>query len=101
MSSHVPIPRVSDLPGPAALARAVARASSSRQELALEEPPVRRFVNLSITREDKEAADSVQAWYSFREGRRVPHWELFNLVLAEALANPEGRFYKMTSRSWV
>ncbi|HUR69029.1 MAG TPA: hypothetical protein VM370_07255 [Candidatus Thermoplasmatota archaeon] len=88
----------SELPGPLALQRTVMVA---RAEPALEEPQIRRFVNLSITRLDKEATDTVQAWFSFREGRRVPLWELYNLILAEALENREGRFYRMGSRSWV
>lgn len=62
---------------------------------------MRRFINAVVTREDKEAADTVAAWYSFRVGRRVPHWELYNLLLAEALENERGRFYRMTCRSWL
>lgn len=100
MSSE-PLPDPSDLPGPAALARTIAQAAVPRHELALQEPQVRRFVNLSVSREDKEAADTVQAWYGFQVGRRVPHWELYNLVLAEALQNERGRFYRMTAKSWV
>lgn len=64
-------------------------------------PPERRFVSVGVTREDKEALDAVQAWYSFRMGRRVPHWELFNLLLAEAVQNEKGRFFRMTQRSWL
>jgi hypothetical protein len=56
---------------------------------------------MCVTRDDKEATDAVQAWYGFREGRRVPHWELYNLILAEALENKRGRFYRMGQRSWV
>lgn len=86
----------SSLPGPRALARVVAGV-----EPVLGEPPVRRFINLSITREDKEATDAVQGWFSFREGRRVPLWELYNVILAEALENEQGRFFRMSARSWV
>lgn len=82
-------------------ARAVQRALLARPELALDLGPERQFINVCVSREDKEALDAVQAWYSYREARRVPHWELFNLLLAEALANPEGRFYKMTQRLWL
>ena len=89
------------LPGPAAIERTIATASVPRHELAIHEAPERRFVNISVTREDKEAFDAVQAWYSFRAGRRVPHWELFNLVLADALDRQDGRFYRMAARSWV
>ena len=94
---------VADLPGPRALRRASRRArlGAARHELALDTGPQRAFVNVSVTRDDKEALEAVQAWYSFREGRRVPHWELFNLILAEALQNEKGRFFRMTQRSWV
>jgi len=101
MSSDDPVPHVNDLPGPAALARAVAASKVPRHELALQERPVRRFINAVVTREDKEAADTIQAWYSFRVGRRVPHWELYNALLAEAVENEKGRFYRMTAKSWV
>lgn len=82
-------------------ARAVQRALLARPGLALDTDPERQFINICVSREDKEALDAIQAWYSYREARRVPHWELFNLILAEALANPSGRFYKMTERSWL
>lgn len=96
------VPHVNDLPGPAAVARAVAAANARRGELAWQERrPVRRYVNVVVLRDDKEAADTVKAWYSFREGRPVAHWELYNLLLAEALQNEKGRFYRMSARSWV
>lgn len=97
-----PVPHVNDLPGPTALARAVASAKAPRGALEWQERrPVRRYVNVVVLRDDKEAADTVKAWYSFRQGRPVPHWELYNLLLAEALQNEKGRFYGLTARSWA
>lgn len=96
------VPHVSELPGPAAIARAVAAANGPRRALEWQERrPVRRYVNVVVLRDDKEAADTVKGWYSFHQGRAVPHWELYNLLLAEALQNEKGRFFRLTSRSWV
>ena len=96
-------PSASALPGPVAIERSLVTATlpGPHHELAIAVPPERRFVNVGVTREDKEAADTIQAWYSFREGRRVPHWELYNLLLAEAVENEKGRFFRMTSRTWL
>lgn len=61
-------------------------------ELALDVFPQARLATVMLRREDKEVFDALQAWWHFRHGRRLTQWELFSLILAEALEDPAGRF---------
>lgn len=70
----------------------VGRAGWQEYELALDVFPRARTCMVALRREDKEVFDALQAWWHFRHGRRLTQWELFSLVLAEALENPGGRF---------
>ncbi len=61
-------------------------------ELALDAFPVARTQVIALRREDKEVFDALQAWWHFRQGKRLTQWELFSLLLADALENADGRF---------
>lgn len=63
-------------------------------ELAVEMPPPRRTRTIQLRVEDKEVFDSLQAWWFYETGQRLPQWEVFTLVLADALENPSGRFVR-------
>lgn len=54
-------------------------------ELALDLPPVRRFATVQVLREDKFVFDALQGWYRAQTGRPVFQWDLFTLLLVEAL----------------
>ena len=81
--------------------RAIARESLRkhdprfRYELALDEMPPRRTRTIEVGEPAKDVFDELQAWYFVQTGRRVTHWELFDLLLADAIENPLGRF-----RAW-
>lgn len=61
----------------------------SRYELAIETPLRRALTSVNLRPEDKAVFDALQAFYSLRQGRALRQWEVFSLVLAEALASQE------------
>lgn len=61
-------------------------------ELAVETPVVRKTATVQVRPEDKVLFDALQAWYLFTAGKRLTQWELFTLVLVDALENQAGRF---------
>ncbi|MEA3200615.1 MAG: hypothetical protein QOE90_2043 [Thermoplasmata archaeon] len=59
-------------------------------ELALETPPPPRLGSINVRPEDKAVFDAVQKLVSFHRGRSVTQWELFTMLLADAVANKRG-----------
>ena len=59
-------------------------------ELALDAPAEPRLATVQVSREDKAVFDALQAWWLFRRGRRLTQWELFSLLLGDALGNDAG-----------
>jgi hypothetical protein len=59
-------------------------------ELLFEAPPPPRLATINVRLEDKAVFDAMQGLINFHKGRRVSQWELFTIVLADAIASPEG-----------
>lgn len=48
-------------------------------------PPTRALASVNALRDDKAIFDGLQSWWSFRAGRPVHQWEVFQRVLSIAL----------------
>lgn len=59
-------------------------------ELALETRMRRTFASVNVRPEDKRVLDALQGLLSFHEGRALSQWDVFTIVLADALANRDG-----------
>ena len=57
----------------------------------MEVAPPRRTSSVEVRREDKELFDALQAWWLLRHGERLTQWELFTVLLVEALEGEGGR----------
>lgn len=60
-------------------------------ELAPEEAPPIRLRMVALRPDDKELFDKVQDFLAWREGRRFAQWDVFTIILAEALEKDGGR----------
>jgi hypothetical protein len=56
-----------------------------RYELAVDERPRRAFSSVNVRFEDKEIFDILQGHLTALRGRALPHWDVFNVLLAEWL----------------
>jgi hypothetical protein len=59
-------------------------------ELALEKAPLPRFGTVNVRPEDKAVFDAMQQLMSFHRGRSITQWELFTILLADAMTNRKG-----------
>lgn len=60
-------------------------------ELVRDGPVVRKVTAVGVRYDDKVVFDALQAWWLIHRGERLAQWDLFSVVLSEALANRGGR----------
>jgi len=50
----------------------------------------RAFACINVRPEDKVVLDALQGLLSFHKGRKLSQWDVFTVLLADALTNREG-----------
>ncbi|GEM_PF-3887645 len=58
--------------------------------LIMETPLPPRLASINVRPEDKAVFDAMQGLVTFHRGRPVTHWELFTMILADAMTNQDG-----------
>ena len=53
-------------------------------------PPTRVLASINIRRDAKSLFDAMQMWLSYKEGRAMQQWEVFEVLFLAALADQDG-----------